>query len=504
MRADRARLIPRVTTAALLGAVVLLGPSCGADDSAPPAEPALGGTELAIELPDPPVFPYERVIFVTIDTLRADHLASYGYPRPTSPFLDQLAEDSLVFTRCMSASSHTAPSHASMFTGLVPGMHGLLTNGERLGEKIPTLAGALRAAGFETAAFTSVSFLEGVATGFGKVRAQTSAARTISSAALTWVKTKRQGDRFLVWMHFYDPHRWKKPEKAPPPYLGAMSERDDDAAFYSKIARLHGLPDPPPGEPFPELAWSSGDRGGERIHPRSRAEVLGFIDSYDAEIAYADAEIRRFAEGLEALDLPGSTLWIVTADHGEGLGSHGYAGHGWQIYNEQLHVPLLFHATDGSIPPGRVDGLVSTVDILPTFVDLLGGRLRGDLYRFGGISLASLLGSEAAREDESFPPPDRQVFSQRRPMRKSGADGVFALQTPDAKYILRMSGDDEFYRLSTDPREAVNAVADGAGEAAALHAAIEEWLRAFGALGRTAAGGDETWLEELRKLGYAR
>lgn len=496
----RARGLAPVT---LTGLAMLLSPSCGGgpeqapDRGAPPEEPA-------VHLPPDATPAYERVVFVTIDTLRADHLASYGYPRSTSPFLDRIAERGLVFERCMSVSSHTAPSHASMFTGLPPGLHGLLTNGERLDPSLPTVAKTYRNAGFETAAFTSVTFLEGVTEGFDEVRAKVSAARAVSRAAITWLRTKRKSDRFLLWLHFYDPHRWKMVERAPGDLLAEMSRRDADEPFYSVIARLHGLPDPGPGKNLPRLEWHSGDRGGERIQPSSRAEVLRYVDSYDAEIAYADRELKRVSDALDGLELPGETLWVVTADHGEGLGSHDYAGHGWQIYNEQLHVPLLVSSTGESVVPGRYPRLVTTLDLFPTLLAVLGASAEGDPYRFGGRSLLPLLRSEEARSDDRVVPRDRRVFAQRRPLRSSGADGVFALQSLERKLILRLSGEDEAYDLVSDPLERSNRVAEDDAETRALRAELAGWLEAFSREGRTAVEGDATWLEELQHLGYAQ
>ena len=251
-------------------------------------------------------------MLVTVDTLRADHLGCYGYFRSTSPFLDRLAERSVVFTRAMAASSHTAPSHASIFTGLPPALHGLETNGGRLAPDVHTAAEMFRAAGYETAAFISVEFLAGVADGFEHVRAKTSMAGAIAKAAITWLRRTRRSERFLLWLHFYDPHRWKVPERIPTEHLRALREATTDTdAAYAAVARLHGIPEAAPGEPFEPLEWRSGDRGAEQIRPQSRREVLEYIDVYDAQIALMDAELERVHRALEQLEL-GPTLWIVT------------------------------------------------------------------------------------------------------------------------------------------------------------------------------------------------
>jgi len=436
---------------------------------------------------------FARVVFVTIDTLRADHLACYGYFRSTSPFLDRLAERSLVFESAMSASSHTAPSHASMFTGLPPGLHGLLTNGSVLPPEVTTLAESFRTAGYETAAFTSVEFLEGIARGFDHVRARTTKAEGISNAAISWLRKERGSDRFLLWLHYYDPHRWKMPDRVPPGRADAVraSTTIEPEDVYQEVARRHGLP-----IPFAPAEWRLGDKG-EEVTTTTQAEILAWIDSYDAQIAYADDQIRRVYESLEELELSGETLWIVTADHGEGLGSHGYAGHGWQVYQEQLRVPLIVHGSAGSIPARRFAGLVSLVDLFPTLIDLLGGTVSGELAEWTGRSLRPLLAGEEL-------PGVAYAFAQRRPLRTTGGDGVFALLDGRHKLVLRTTGDDELFDLRADPLERVNVLPSGGEELARLRAELQRTLAAIGTQGLASEEGAEEWLEELQKLGYAR
>ncbi len=115
-----------------------------------------------------PQTPPQRIILVTIDTLRADHLGTYGYPRGVSPFLDGLADRSVVFDLAFSSCSHTAPSHASLFTSLQPAQHNLLINGEQLDDWLLTIAEVLSQQGYRTAAFTPVKFLNGRAAGFNR------------------------------------------------------------------------------------------------------------------------------------------------------------------------------------------------------------------------------------------------------------------------------------------------------------------------------------------------
>ena len=483
-------MLPGVGGRCLLVSCLALA-ACSEGGEAAPGSSGAPGTGL--DVPEAGAVPYERVVFVTIDTLCADHLASYGYFRRTSPFLDELAERGVLFEAAMSASSHTAPSHASMFTGLPPGLHGLLTNGSQLPAEVTTTAEAFSSLGFDTAAFTSVEFLGGVADGFGHVRAKTSAAKAISNAAISWIRKDRSSDRFFVWLHYYDPHRWKMLDRVPAEHARAIADATElgPREVYREIAERHDL-----ALPFEPAEWRSGDKGSEEVRTETLEQVLAYIDSYDAQIAYADAEIRRVYDALERLGLDGETLWIVTSDHGEGLGSHGYAGHGWQVYQEQLRVPLVVHATNGSLAPRRVQELVSLTDLLPTLVELYGARLTGELAPWTGSSLVPLLGGNAAFERDP-------VFAQRRPLRKTGGDGVFALQDERFKYVLRMTAEDEFFDLVRDPYEREGLPLDSE-DAALLRARLDRWLAQFAAAGLAPEEGVEAWHDELEKLGYAR
>ena len=143
-----------------------------------------------------------RVILITIDTLRADHLGTYGYPRGVSPFLDDLAARSVVFDRAFSSCSHTAPSHASIFTSLQPAQHRILVNGELLDEKLVTIAEVLGANGYATAAFTPVKFLTGLSAGFDHFGASKryENADEVLARASRWIEQTGREKPAFVWI----------------------------------------------------------------------------------------------------------------------------------------------------------------------------------------------------------------------------------------------------------------------------------------------------------------
>ena len=459
---------------------------------------------------------YERVVLVTIDTLRTDHVSCYGYPRETTPFLDSMAARGARFTRAYSAISHTAPSHATMLTGLVPAVHGLVENGGKLDPRATDLAAVFGQAGFETAAFLNVKFLGGIAASFGHVAVRALSEQPgeqrrilnggdVVDAAIDWLGRERKGGRFLLWVHLYDPHKWKD----------VVLERASDGApiwsgatppdFFERIAELHGLAPRMSGEEH-VIDWNVEKKSGEHLEDvRSPEGFLRCIDAYDELVRFADAQVARLYQTIEALALPGRTLWVVTADHGEGLASHGVPGHGPRIYQEQIRVPLVLHASDGSVRSCVVDELVAHVDLFPTLAETLGLEVEGAPRLYEGRSLWPLVSGEGAAGAV------RRVFSQRCPPLENANAGdqprLFSLQDERSKLILQQSGDGvvEFYDLAADPLELVD-LGVASREAAKLRAELELRLSAYSAITHAEAGEDvpEEWMRELRELGYAR
>jgi len=232
--------------------------------------------------------PPRAVVLVTIDTLRADHLGCYGYPRPTSPFLDGLARGGVLFENAYSSISHTTPAHATLFTGLYPAQHRVLRNGEGfagslIGDaRLPyrTMAELLARAGYETAAFTGVGFLRPVARGFTTVSAagdwrQYEQADAVASDAVRFVATKRPADRFFLWVHLFDPHA---PDRAPEDLLRRLRHpsEEEEAAFGQAMRVARGIPEAfhrspadlaprrsrgtTPRSPSPTASWGASSR----------------------------------------------------------------------------------------------------------------------------------------------------------------------------------------------------------------------------------------------------
>jgi len=195
---------------------------------------------------------------------------------------------------------------------------------------------------------------------------------------------------------------------------------------------------------------------------------------YDARVLGQDRQLERLLRLLrERRGVEERSLWVVTADHGEGLGAHGFAGHGKHIYNEQVRVPLLFWWSDGTGAGREVPGLVRHVDLMPTLAEVLGSSLEGLVPDLAGRSLAAWLGPVAP----AGPVTGGYAWSRRRPadQRRIEAGGwepgeVAAVQDLRFKYILHTEAADEFYDLQADPLEQHDLAASG-------HPALAAWAR---------------------------
>jgi arylsulfatase A-like enzyme len=304
---------------------------------------------------------WEHVVVLSADALRADHLSCYGYQRETSPVLDDLAAESLRFTNAYSASSHTREAVPALLTGDYPD----IAVGENYHLAAKTVAGTLSERGFATGGFHSNPFVSrayGFDHGFdtfdddlhlGQHRLVALAQRAldkfrnrhyarateINERSLDWIDSLDEGQPFFLWNHYMDTHG---PYEPPAEYARAYLDRpvsDGDAQSLYQRA----IADPE----------SVTDDEHEQL-----------IDLYDAEIRYNDAQIGAFLSSLRERDLLERALLIVTADHGDAFGEHGYYEHPRYLHEELTHVPLLVR------PPGGtgevVSTPVSTLDIVAT------------------------------------------------------------------------------------------------------------------------------------------
>jgi choline-sulfatase len=314
------------------------------------------GTEQA-EAPAGP----SNVVVILVDTLRADHLGHHGYPRPTSPTIDALAEKSVVFMRHSAQASRTGPSVASLLTGLHPRSHGVvnpLTHFDAKGtldESQMTLAEILSNTGYQCAGFatnTNISRKLGFSQGFDHYELlRWKPADELNAALFRWLdareSTPRADDPLCLYLHYVDPHSpYETPDAFAQPFV--------DPEYSGKVKGRH--------------------RQLDRVVAGSvtfdEADAKQLVALYDAEIRFFDAQLAILLEDLEARGLLEDALVVFVSDHGEELFEHGSLLHGYTLYEEQLRIPLLIRHP--SLEPTRVESLSRQIDVLPTLLDVLG------------------------------------------------------------------------------------------------------------------------------------
>ncbi len=316
-----------------------------------------------------------NLLFVSIDTLRADALGSYGSDRGASPFLDELAREGTRFARAWSNSPKTAPSHMTMLTGLPPRVHGVgnldTAGADRLGPDARTLAEILSARGWATAAFTAggnVKAVLGFDRGFDVYDDDGGAWSTDADEIRAWLEQRTPEQPWFLFAHTYDVHD----PYLPPPQV---AERFTDPAYAGAIVgdalELHRLMQS--GE---NLAQKDARHRALLMNFWRRADLedpadLAYMHSlYLACLAHLDAQLRELFAWMEERGLLEDTLVIVTSDHGEEFGEHGRVLHD-QLWREILHVPLIVRAPRGLGAGVAIDADVRHVDLVPSVLELL-------------------------------------------------------------------------------------------------------------------------------------
>jgi arylsulfatase A-like enzyme len=359
-----------------------------------------------------------NLVVVSIDTLRADRLGLYGYFRDTTPVLDSLAEESLVFERCVAPMATTFPSHLSLFTGAYPAETGAVANARVGGlafvstERLRSLAQLLREGGYRTAAFVGATPLKkhtGIDAGFehfDEPRVAQRRAGATNQRVRRWLSAQTEAP-FFLWVHYFDPHA---PYDAPEPFGSRFVEEPEQARYLSE----RGFGSSPPA-----------------VHNR-----------YDGEVSYADHELGRLLKELRSRpEIWRRTVLVVVGDHGEGLGQHEEPHHG-SVWAEQLRVPLLIRVPGKA--PARIDGPISTADILPTLLGLIGLPGREEILR-----QASGIDRLAGEGKDAF------VLSQEAANYRSPETGAmrYALTGTEWKLVHDSVEGSRLFRISEDPYE---------------------------------------------------
>lgn len=363
------------------------------------------------------------IFLVTIDTLRADHVACYGYKQIETPALDGLAADGIRFSHAFTHSPITNTSHTTILTGLLPSVHGVTDFGVPLSPQHATWAELLKKRGYQTAAFIGAVILDsktlapGLDRGFdfydnfpaktdrkerwGRVERR---GMEVVQHAESWLEKHRAGPRF-VWVHLFDPH---DPYEAPPPY----SQK--------------------------------------------------YKDPYDAEIAYADSALAHLIAFLKKTGAYQNAIIVVVGDHGEGLGEHGEETHGLFLYDSTLHVPLILKMAASTRRGTVVDAQVRTTDILPTILSLTNIPAPPEL---NGESLVPVIEHQGASARQLFGETDYPLRFGWAPLRALRAENMKLIEAPRP----------ELYNLNSDPGELKNVYAAESAQTLSMRAEIAKW-----------------------------
>jgi arylsulfatase A-like enzyme len=393
-----------------------------------------------------------NVILITLDTTRMDHLGCYGYHRRTSPNIDKLAEESVLYTRAITPSSWTLPSHASLFTGKFTTGHGAKydINGPlRLLDSIEgpdawnayrarglsidesTLAGILKEDGYVTGAVVAGPWMKkifGLNKGFDHYDdAQISelngrTADQVTENAVNWIR-KVKDNNFFLFLNYFDAHA---------PY---MPPKQYDV-FTQKAVNFSN-----------ELS----NKEGSILHV--------YNSRYDGEILYMDYHIGQLFKMLKSENLFDNTLFVVTSDHGELIGEHGLFGHGNSLYQEELHIPLIIKYPGADVKPKQDNSFVQLNDVFAIILQYIGIERPGNIQ--SGI------------------PPEigHPVIAEVYPVPAIGNSGSWrAIYDENYKFLWNSSGNHILINLKKDPEEKVNLILKEMKQASLMYANLSKYL----------------------------
>ena len=408
-----------------------------------------------------------NVVFLVIDTLRADHLSSFGYNRLTSPHIDQFARQSVVFENAISPAPWTLPAHASLLTGRLPHEH-LATGDEPLLTHYLSLPEALRSRGYTTAAFSGNDFYFTRRAGFGagfvyfddyyysladtlsrtfwgrafvhfsdhlglKEFPVRQRAEQINKEVFSWID--HYPDKpFFVFLNFNDLH---DPYLPPQPWRGKFSEAKEPGGVIRQ------------GSAYPEL---------------TAQQLQGEMDSYDGALAYTDDQVGVLLSGLEKRGLAQNTLVILVADHGECFGDHSLLEHRNALYRELVHVPLIM-SWPGKLPVGvHLDSTVSTASLPATILELLGGNDANSGNVFPGPSLARLWNDPSQHPDLPYPVSEMAQYKFLPENYPAYSGALQSITSPAWQLIEGGKPGTELYNWTQDEHELNNLAAAPSGQ----------------------------------------
>lgn len=468
-----------------------------------------------------------NIIFLVMDSVRAANLSCYGYQRPTTPNIDQLAAQSTLFEQAISVGCWTLPVHASLFTGLYPLNHGMTVSKDALTDDFPTLAYRLKSLGYRTACFSNNAYISdatGLSQGFDTVEdiwratnprgiQRSRMSRLIKSLerrgplAQPAVSALRASQRARAMLKARRSRKDSGARATNEKIRDWLNEaRDQDAPFFIFVNYMecHERYSPPPPYNRRFMPSRFSDWRVAQVSP-NKAEVLDGPASrraddleimralYDGALSYLDDKIGELVRFVESLGLMDETLIVVTSDHGDSLGEHDHLGHRVTLYEQLVHVPLIIRYPARFTPGARVSSHVQLADLYPTFLEVAGG----DTAEAAANGFHSLLAP---------PQTVARPFTVAENTAPKSLDNVVArmIRTDKYKYIWKSNHQHELYDLTSDPSEQTNLIADEPDVARGMIEQLEAWERSLDdkRIETREAEYDDATLQRLRGLGY--
>jgi arylsulfatase A-like enzyme len=459
-----------------------------------------------------------NILIVTCDTLRADRLHLYGAERETSPNLDALAKESVVFDNFFSNASFTPPSHASILTGLYPNTHGLLWWNDKLLPGARTIAEWLGTPagkegkvglGYRTGSFVNLDNfrLMDVTRGFDHQRSEMwFPADELNRDFFSWLDGGAP-QRFCAWLHYWDPHRpyayrdwhWLEPNpKKTPEQLAATSP--GDRSLYEKMLRTSARP----SFPFNETLFGTGDLNVGRFEAHYNRKLAAqnlpldmgpgapprlindgddrfLVDRYDGGVAYLDKYLGLLIDGLRSRGELDDTLLVITSDHGESFKERAdeWFTHDPHLYDEVTHVPCIIRFPGGRNGGKRVVAMAQSVDLLPTVFDELGFVTDTSLARFQGKTLLPRIDGRAQGAGEAVfaQTQDKAEVKEGETKRWVLTGRKYSVRTPAHRLVWNVDANPpgfELYDLAKDRGEKTNIFPGNVGKE--LAETLQAWL----------------------------
>jgi arylsulfatase A-like enzyme len=467
-----------------------------------------------------------NVLLIIMDSVRASHLSCYGYLRETSPVIDRIAREGVLYEKAISVSSWTLPVHGSLFTGLYPSTHGLMVSKDALPDDLPTLATQLKSQGYQTASFSNnpyISDITKLTKGFDRVEDLWRVSKPHGIERKKISKIKEKLERFgspaepLIWMISYLQRIrsiWKRRKNEQDngahlanekiaSWLQEVWDRSKPFFIYVNYMETHEPYNPPssyqrrfmPKRYSPlRVARVGNQESILKRNARRRLQDLEILRAlYDGEIGYLDSKIGELLDFIDSMGIMDETVIIITSDHGDSLGEHNQIGHRVALYDELLHVPLVIRYKPYFPSGTRIGQQVSLIDLYPTILELSGVNLNQNSPN----AFFNLL-EPPSKESRPF-----VIAENKKPKSYQGVVEQM-VRTEEFKYIWKSNDQHELYDLINDPEELHNIVLSEKHIAAELAQVLDHWREYIedDEIELTEADYDETMLERLRELGY--